>query len=59
MECSKEKKKIMTNKKTASLYVVYNTEIDNDKKFKILNELSKSNIVYQYDKCVVKKYLTI
>ena len=51
--CSKQKKKLMTNKKTGPLYIAYTTETDTHKKLKLLNELSKNNIAYQYDKCVV------
>ena len=43
----------MTNKKTGPLYIAYTTETDTHKKLKLLNELSKNNIAYQYDKCVV------
>lgn len=52
--CSEEKKKIMANKKTAALYIKYNTEQNIENKLKLLNKLNKNNIIYNYDKCVIK-----
>lgn len=52
--CSEEKKKIMADKKTADLYLKYNLEKNKENKLKLLNALSKNNIIFEYDKCVIK-----
>jgi hypothetical protein len=52
--CSVEKNKMMTNKKTAELYNKYTTETNNENKIKLLDEISKNNFIYKYNKCVVK-----
>jgi hypothetical protein len=52
--CSQQKKKINANKKTKDLYDKYNSEQNFKIKLKLANEISKNNIIYEYDKCVVK-----
>jgi hypothetical protein len=52
--CSQQKKKINADKKTKDLYDKYNLEQNLKIKLKLANEISKNNIIYEYDKCVVK-----
>jgi len=52
--CSAEKNKMMANKKTAELYNKFNAETNNENKIKLLNQIYKNNLIYKYDKCVVK-----
>lgn len=52
--CLQQKKKINADKKTKDLYDKYNSEQNFKIKLKLANEISKNNIIYEYDKCVVK-----
>jgi hypothetical protein len=52
--CSAEKNKMMANKKTAELYNKYNRETNHENKIKLLNQIYKNNLIYKYNKCVVK-----
>jgi hypothetical protein len=52
--CLEQKKKINADKKTKDLYDKYNSEQNFKIKLKLTNEISKNNIIYEYDKCVIK-----
>jgi hypothetical protein len=52
--CSVQKKEIMSNPVTSKLYMEYSLEKDINKKIKLLKQLNKHNIVYEYDACVLK-----
>jgi hypothetical protein len=52
--CSKEKNKIMANKKAVTLFNIYNFEENAEKKLKIANHYTKNNIIYEYTKCIIK-----
>lgn len=54
INCSAQENKMNTNKKTAALVKKYNTEPNNENKIKLINEISKNNLIYEYSKCVVK-----
>ena len=59
MECSKknclkEKQAIEKNKDLIAKKARLNLTTDLNEKAKLINELSKNNIIYKYDKCVFK-----
>lgn len=59
IECSKKnciehKKKLMANKELYEKYMAYNKETDKTKKIQLLNELYKHNIMFEYNKCILK-----
>ena len=59
MECSKknclkEKQEVEKNKELYAKYLKLNTITDTNEKLKLMNELSKNNIIFKYDKCVFK-----
>lgn len=59
MECSKknclkEKQEIEKNKELIEKKARLNLTTDANEKIKLINELSKNNIIFKYDKCVFK-----
>jgi hypothetical protein len=44
----------MANKKSAALYIKYTTEPNRENKIKLLDEIYKNNIIYKYNKCMIK-----
>ena len=52
--CSKEKQEVEKNKELYAKYLKLNTITDTNEKLKLMNELSKNNIIFKYDKCVFK-----
>jgi hypothetical protein len=57
--CSVEKNKMMTNKKTDELYNKFNAETNNENKIKLLDEIYKNKIIYKYNKCMIKNCKSI
>jgi len=57
--CSVEKNNIITNKKSAALYLKYTTEQNRENKIKLLDEIYKNKIIYKYNKCMIKNCKSI
>lgn len=59
MECSRKnclekKKKILADKELVIKYKQAELIKDREQKIKVLTELGKNNLLYEYDKCVIK-----
>ena len=59
MECSKKnclekKKKLLADKELVIKYKEAELIKDREQKIKVLTELGKNNLLYEYDKCVIK-----
>ena len=52
--CAQHKKNIMANKTAAALYVNYRGEKDINKKLKLGEQYSKNDLMYEYNKCIMK-----
>ena len=52
--CIEHKKKLMANKELYEKYMAYNKEFDKTKKLQILTDLAKHNIMFEYNKCILK-----
>ena len=52
--CSQQKKNIMNDKKTADLHTNYTNEKDIKKKLELRKQYSENDLMYEYNKCVVK-----
>lgn len=57
--CTAQKNKMMANKKAATLYIKYKTESNRENKIKLLDEIYKNKIIYEYNKCMIKNCKTI
>lgn len=52
--CLEQKKRLESNKILFEKYKHVKNEPDKQKRNKIINELHKDNIIYEYDKCIIK-----
>ena len=52
--CLEKKKKILADKELVIKYKQAELINDREQKIKVLTELGKNNLLYEYDKCVIK-----
>jgi hypothetical protein len=51
-KCGDARKKMMENKNVYQQYLIANSEIDIKKKQKLLNDIYKNKLVYDYNNCI-------